>query len=161
MFCGKATETLLTLRSKLSGAGVRVPPSATEHETGYEVWPFGMSKMGNYGTTYPQMGKNEYTGKATSTTKEMAPRVLLTLSERMPVKAFLKFSLASSISCSWVAFSFISRRRVAVGRLHHGVEVVCGPPVHLSRSIQDSTVMASEACYRLQGKTTKFKSTPR
>ena len=57
VFCRKATETLLTLRSKLSGRG---PCSSKMPQNmklvmrfGHSVW----SKMGNYGTTYPQMGK--------------------------------------------------------------------------------------------------------
>lgn len=53
--------------------------------------------MGNYGTTYPQMGKNEYTRKNSVTTKRWPPEVLLTLSEDAVKR--LKFSLASSISC--------------------------------------------------------------
>ena len=112
VFCGKATETLLTLRSKLSGRG---PCSSKMPQNmklvmrfGHSVW----SKMGNYGTTYPQMGKkkNEYTRKGNITTKRDGPQKSYLHWVRMPVKAFLKFSLASSISCSWVAFSFISRR---------------------------------------------------
>ena len=83
VFCGKATETLLTLRSKLSGRG---PCSSKMPQNmklvmrfGHSVW----SKMGNYGTTYPQMGKKKWVHKKRQhhDKKRWPPEVLLTLSE--------------------------------------------------------------------------------
>lgn len=49
----------------------------------------------------------------------------------MPVKAFLKFSWPPP-SPARVPSQAHQPAHVAVGRLQHGVEVVCGPPVHLA-----------------------------
>ena len=74
---------LLTLRSKLSGRGPcssKLPQDMKSvMRFCHSIW----SKMGNYGTTYPQMKKkkNEYIRKGNIMTKEMAPKILLTLSE--------------------------------------------------------------------------------
>ena len=83
VFCGKATETLLTLRSKLSGRGPcssKMPQNMKlAMRFGHSVW----SKMGNYGTTYPQMEKKKWVHKKRQhhDKERWPPKVLLTLSE--------------------------------------------------------------------------------
>lgn len=95
-----------------SQGGVRVPPSC--HRTWNCLWGFAI----RYGVRWEIMGlltpkwkkKKRVHKKRQRRDKRDGPPKSYLHWVRIPVKAFLKFSLASSISCSWVAFSFISRR---------------------------------------------------
>lgn len=107
----KSYRNVAHLEKQALRAGSVFLQVATGHEIGYEVCHSIWRRMGNYWTTYPHMKKKKWNEiqKAKSQQNRWPPKFYLHC-VRIPVKAFLKFSLASSISCSWVAFSFISRR---------------------------------------------------
>lgn len=95
-----------------SQGGVRVPPSC------HRTWNWLRGFAIRYGVRWEIMGlltpkwkkKKRVHKKRQRRDKRDGPPKSYLHWVRIPVKAFLKFSLASSISCSWVAFSFISRR---------------------------------------------------